>query len=249
MPDYGVGMAPTARTLAAEGLVNARDLGGLPTSDGGTTPAGRFFRSESVDRVTTDGWAALRDAGIRTVVDLRAPSEREKDTGVRPDWLTTVVIDHDDLDDQDFWADFWDNGLVGTPLYYGPHLDRKPDRTVEVLRAMVRAEPGGVLFHCAGGRDRTGIVSLALLSIAGVAADAIVDDYLVTVETAPALFASIGVPVHEEQIEALCAEHGTTVADAFRAVVDGFDVDAFVARSGLDASELEALRTFRARVA
>ncbi|SBN61816.1 Tyrosine phosphatase family protein [Curtobacterium sp. 9128] len=67
-------MAPTARRLAAEGLVNARDLGGLPTRDGGTTPAGRFFRSESVDRVTTDGWAALRDAGVRTVVDLRAPN-------------------------------------------------------------------------------------------------------------------------------------------------------------------------------
>lgn len=235
--------------LAAEGLVNARDLGGLPTLDGGTTPAGRFFRSESVDRVTTDGWASVRDAGIRTVVDLRAPSEREKDTGARPEWLTTVVIDHDDLDDQDFWADFWDNGLVGTPLYYAPHLERKPDRTVAVLRALIGARPGGVLFHCAGGRDRTGIVSFAVLSIAGVEPDAVVEDYLVTIETAPALFASLGVPLQEARTEALCAEHGTTVADAFRAVVDGFDVDAFVARSGLDASELEALRTFRARVA
>lgn len=241
-------MGRIARTLVVDGLHNARDLGGLPTRDGTTTPTGRFFRSESVDRVTADGWAALHAAGIRTVVDLRAPSEREQDTGPRPDWLTTIAVDLDDLDDQEFWADFWDNGLVGTPLYYGPHLVRKPERTVEVLRAMARAEPGGVLVHCAGGRDRTGIVSLVVLSIAGVAADDIVDDYLVTVKTAPALFASIGVPVHEDQIEALCAEHGTTVADAFRAVVDGFDVDAFVARSGLDASELEALHTFRASV-
>ncbi|MBK0296694.1 extracellular solute-binding protein, partial [Bacillus sp. S34] len=48
--------------------------------------------------------------------------------------------------------------------YYGPHLDELPERTGSVLQAIARAEPGGVLFHCAGGRDRTGIIALALLS-------------------------------------------------------------------------------------
>jgi protein-tyrosine phosphatase len=237
------------RTLVADGLFNGRDLGGLPVRGGGTTPRGRVFRSEGVDRLTADGWAALHDAGIRTVVDLRAPSETAKDTRVRPEWLTTVVVDHDGLDAApSFWQAYWETGLVGTPLYYGPHLEELPERTGEALRAIAHADSGGVLFHCAGGRDRTGIVALALLTIAGVEPEAIVADYLVTVGNAPALLASIGVPSNEGKIEALCAEHGTTVAGAFRAALDGFDVDRFVERSGLAADDLEALRTFRAPV-
>lgn len=235
------------RRLVAEGLHNARDLGGLPLRNGGTTPSGRVFRSESVDVLGAAGWQALHDAGIRTVVDLRQDSERARDTGTRPDWLTTIAVDHDGLDEHpDFWADYWANGLVGTPLYYLPHLEALPGRTGAVLHAIAAAPPGGVLFHCAGGRDRTGIVSLVLLSIAGAEPEAIVDDYLVTVANAPAHFAGIGREDPEPTLEALCAEHGTTITGAFRAALDGFDVDAFTARSGLDAADLEALRTFRA---
>ncbi|PCN48919.1 tyrosine protein phosphatase [Curtobacterium sp. 'Ferrero'] len=242
--------AASDRTLHAEGLFNARDLGGLAVRGGGTTPRGRIFRSEGIDRLTPSGWQALRDAGIRTVVDLRAPSERARDTGARPGWLTTVAVDHDGLDDDPgFWSAYWETGLVGTPLYYGPHLEQLPERTGQALRAIADAPAGAVLFHCAGGRDRTGIVALALLAVADVEPEAIVADHLRTVDAAPALFASIGVPDPEERIEALCAEHGTTVEGAFRAVVDGFDVDRFRARSGLDDARLEALRTFRAHVA
>lgn len=237
------------RTLVADGLRNARDLGGLRRTDGTATPRGRFFRSESVDRLTDRGWEDVQAAGIRTVVDLRTPSERSQDANRRPSWVTTIAVDHDDLQDTVFWGDFWANGLVGTPLYYGPHLERKPDRTGAALRALARAEPGGVLFHCAGGRDRTGIVALALLTLADVEPAEIVADYLRTVETSNELFASIGVQGQEARIEALCAEHGTTVADAFRAVVAGFDVARFRDRSGLTAADLEALVTFRASVA
>lgn len=241
---FGDGMHAD-RTLVADGLRNARDLGGLPRRGGGTTPRGRFFRSESVDRLTERGWEAIRGAGIRTVVDLRTPSERAEDTHPRPAWVTTVAVDHDDLADTAFWDDFWANGLVGTPLYYGPHLERKAERTGAALRALARAEPGGVLFHCAGGRDRTGIVALAVLTLADVEPDAVVEDYLVTTAVSDELFASIGVHGQEARIEALCADHGTTVADAFRAVVAGFDVDRFIAGSGLDTGDLEALRAFR----
>ncbi|WIB00211.1 tyrosine-protein phosphatase [Curtobacterium sp. MCBA15_012] len=237
------------RDIAVEGLVNARDLGGLPRRDGSTTPSGRLFRSESVDRVTSDGWRAVHDLGIRTVVDLRAPSETAKDSGARPSWLTTVTVDHDGLDDEPgFWEPFWESGIVGTPLYYGQHLAQLPERTGAVLRAIVEAPPGGVLFHCAGGRDRTGIVALVLLSLADVEPEAIVADHLATVANAPALWASVGVPDPEGRIEALCAAHGTTVEGAFRAALDGFDLPAFTARCGVDDAGLEALRTFRAPV-
>jgi protein-tyrosine phosphatase len=234
-----------ARTLVADGFYNARDLGGLPLVSGGATPRGVVFRSENPGLLTAAGWESVRDAGIRTVIDLRQPSEIERDASPRPAWLDVVEFDLDHLSDAEFWADWWDNGLVGTALYYLPFLRRMPERVGEILRLIARAEPGGVLFHCAGGRDRTGIVALALLTIAGVSPEAVVDDYLETMRNVPSLSAASGRPSDEDRIEALCAAHGTTNADSFRAALAGFDVDTFVASSGLAASDLAALRTWR----
>ena len=137
------------RTLRAEGLVNARDLGGLPRKDGTRTPRGVFFRSENVDGVTPRGWDHIHAAGIRTVVDLRQPGERERDISARPDWLTTMHVDLDGLENQDFWAGYWDSGLVGTALYFRPHLEAMPERAGAALSALASAPPGGVLFFIA----------------------------------------------------------------------------------------------------
>jgi hypothetical protein len=152
------------RTLRLDGLANARDLGGLRRTAGGLTPRGVFFRSENVDWLSPAGWDAARAAGIRTVVDLRQPGERQHDRGVRPAWVTTLAVDLDGLDNDAFWADYWDNGLVGTALYYLPHLRAMPERAVAALTAIVSAPPGGVLFHCMGGRDRTGLIAMLLLA-------------------------------------------------------------------------------------
>ena len=46
-----------------------------------------------------------------------------------------------------------------------------------VVSAIAHADPGGVVFHCSVGRDRTGLVSALVLSLVGVAADLIADDY------------------------------------------------------------------------
>jgi len=53
-------------------------------TSGDLTPQGVFFRSENVDAITSVGWTQLHDAGIRTVVDLRQPGERERDRQERP---------------------------------------------------------------------------------------------------------------------------------------------------------------------
>ncbi|WP_298349413.1 tyrosine-protein phosphatase [Ferrimicrobium sp.] len=65
------------RALRVDGLVNARDLGGLRRHNGSLTPRAVLFRSGYLDRVSDAGWEQIWEAGIRTVVDLRQPSERE----------------------------------------------------------------------------------------------------------------------------------------------------------------------------
>ena len=116
------------------------------------------------------------------MVDLRQPAERARDTSLPPAWLTTRHVDHDGLDAHpEFWVDYWETGLVGTAMYYLPHLSALPERTGAVLAALAEAPEGGVLFHCMGGRDRTGLIAAILLSAVDTEPEAIVDDYLETV--------------------------------------------------------------------
>jgi protein-tyrosine phosphatase len=127
------------RTLCLDGLANARDLGGLRRVGGALTPRGVFFRSDNVDWLSPTVWDDVQAAGIRTVVDLRQPWERDRDVSPRPEWVTTFAVDLDGLENQEFWKDYWDNGLVGTALYYLPHLRAMPERAVAALTAIVSA--------------------------------------------------------------------------------------------------------------
>ncbi len=233
------------RALTVDGLVNARDLGGLPQTGGGTTPRGVFFRSENVDAVTTRGWDELHALGVRTVVDLRQDAERERDRGRRPDWLITEHVDLDGLENADFWRDFADNGLWGTAAYFLPHLDAMPERAGAALAAVADADEGGVLFHCMSGRDRTGLVAMLLLRLVGADPDAIVDDYLETVRNADALARATGRANDEPVRDAILARLGTTTEQAFRDALAGLDVDGFLGAAGLSEGTVQRLRTWR----
>lgn len=236
-------MTSDSRAVVVDGLANARDLGGLPLAAGGVTPTGVFVRSERPDRVDAAGWAVLHDRGVRAVVDLRQPAEREAHRARVATGIGDLHVDHDGLEHADFWAGYWDNGLVGTPLYYLPHLEALPERTVAVLSAIATAPAGGVLFHCAGGRDRTGLIAAILLRAAGAEEDAIVADYLRTIENAEAMAIGQGRPNGEQAIAELLASLGTDSESAFRTFLAGLDVEALLAR--LPDDEATAIRTWR----
>ncbi len=165
------------RHLDWDGCFNARDLGGLRTGDGRETRWGAIVRADSLDHLTPSGWSALQAYGIRTVVDLRNDTEIPTDTGPRPTGLATVHVPLDDVEDTAFWQYCWDNDLDGSPLYYQPFLDRKAERCAAALAAIAQAAPGGVVFHCGIGRDRTGLISLLLLALVGVEPEEIAADY------------------------------------------------------------------------
>ena len=240
--------ARSGRTLQVEGLVNARDLGGLRRCDGTMTPTGVFYRSENVDWVTAAGWEQVYSVGIRTIVDLRQPGERAADRAKRPTWLTTVHTDLDGLENTDFWKGYWDNGLVGTALYFLPHLKAMPERSVAALSAIVSAQPGGVLFHCMGGRDRTGLVAMLLLAAAGAEIDEVVDDYLETVRLGDLRAASANRNNAEPKIEAFCRQHGTSTEGAFRTALAALDLEKVLSDGGMVRTEREALMTWRGHI-
>ena len=238
----------TDRIVYVDGLVNARDLGGLRRTDGGITPRGVFFRSESVDRIPTTGWCQIEDLGIRTVVDLRQPGERASDRGSRPGWLHTASVDLDGRENEAFWRDYWDNGLMATALYYLPHLRAMPERACAALSAIVSAPPGGVLFHCMGGRDRTGLISLLLLCAGGVEPDEIVDDYVETVRRGELRAISENRHDTEPEIELLCQSHDTTTEQAFRMALAALDVEQVMSEGGMSLDDRLALVSWRGRL-
>ena len=224
------------RTLRADGLTNARDLGGLPRRGGSRTPPGVFFRAENVDRLTPAACTCSQ------------PAERAHDGSPRPAWLTTRHVDHDGLDAHpEFWADYWENGLVGTALYYLPHLATLPERTGAVLAALADAPEGGVLFHCMAGRDRTGLIAAILLSAVDTEPEAIVDDYLETVRRGAADPAS-GRAAAEAEMEAFCATYGTSTEGAFRDALAGLDVDALLDAAGVPEGVRGRLRSWRGAI-
>lgn len=239
-------MTDVQRDLLVDGLVNARDLGGLPLIVGGFTPLGVFFRSENVDAITEKGWDDLHEAGVRTIVDLRQPAERARDTTRRPQWLTTTHVDLDGVENSEFWKDYWDNGLACTALYFLPHLGAMPERTGAVLSALAQPDQGGVLFHCLSGRDRTGMIAMVLLAIAGVEPESIVEDYLETVRRGDALAAAMNRANPEPQIDELLARHSTTTEQSFRDALAGLDLPTLLSAANVPSGTVRTLSTWRA---
>jgi len=219
---------------------NLRDLGGLPIRGGGHTAWGALIRGDTPDRLATSGWSALSRYGVRTIIDLRQGSERSLHVAGRPSDLTTVHLPLDDLGDTEFWRQ-WAGGLDCTPLYYRAFLDRYPDRIARVMARMADAPAGGVLVHCAGGRDRTGLIIVLLLALVGVPAPEIAADYALSGERLAPLWLERGLGDQGGQIEAIIARHGTTASASITGLLASLDVPRYLRGAGVTGDQLESI--------
>ena len=156
--------------LRFEGLVNARDVGGLPTSDGRLVRTGRLYRSETPQLMTdADVALAVGELGIRRVVDLRG--ERLGGSGPLADDGRGVILDFYELGGG--VDEHMDVSAVG---FLAGQLDRAAPVVQRVLEEVVTTE-GATLLHCHTGKDRTGFVIAITLALLGVGDDHIVADY------------------------------------------------------------------------
>ncbi|HSH79485.1 MAG TPA: tyrosine-protein phosphatase, partial [Herpetosiphonaceae bacterium] len=137
----------------------------------------------------------------------------------------------------------WGNGLDGSPLYYRLFLERKPDRCAAAVAAVARAAPGGVVVHCGAGRDRTGLVTLLLLALAGVGGDDIASDYELSTQRLRAFWAARGEEDQGPEIEGLLARARTTACALLLDIVATLDVEAYLRLAGLSVDDLGAVRS------
>ena len=167
------------RVLVWEECINVRDLGDLRTCNGRMTRWRAVVRSDTPARLTAAGWSALYAHGIRTIISLRTYGMAEDEFNITPPHsdLVTVQVAIEDITDREFVQQWVNTNFWGTPLYYRDALQRWPERHAAAISAIARAQPGGVLFHCIRGHDRTGIIALLLLALVGVTPDEIIADY------------------------------------------------------------------------
>lgn len=191
------------RVVDLEGCFNFRDLGGYPTGDGRTVRWQRVYRSDALHALTAADVARVRDdLGVAAVVDLRSTAELEAE---QARWIEPENIRFHHL-----------------PLYDGqrtrsdelPPIDTLSERYVllvefakpqiaRVLTTIAEAE-GPVVYHCAAGKDRTGVVSAVLLGLLGVRDEIIVADYAATRENLDAIIARLmGSKGYERILDAL----------------------------------------------
>jgi protein tyrosine/serine phosphatase len=231
------------RHLEWEGAFNVRDLGGLRTLDGGRTRRGAIIRADSLATLTEAGWSAALEHGVRTVIDLRNDDEIEGDLAARPPSVTTIHLPLDGSEHHEFWEGAWASGpQFGTPLYYRPHLERFPGRSAAVIAAIARAQPGGVAFHCVGGRDRSGQIAMLLLALVGVAPEEIAADYGLSSDRLKALYAIRGEQDQGALLKAFLEAKGTTASEQIIGTLSDLDVERCLLDAGLTAGDVAALR-------
>ncbi|MFD9941109.1 tyrosine-protein phosphatase [Nonomuraea sp. NPDC059023] len=242
MSEIDVERVPADRNLDWDGCFNARDLGGIPVLGGEQIRWRAVIRSDNPERLTPAGWSALIAYGVRTVVDLRNPNERQGDQWARPTGLSTVHVPLDDADDTQFWTYLWDNKLDGSPLYYRIFLERKARQCAAAIAAVARARPGGVLIHCGLGRDRTGLIAMLLLALAGVSPHHIAADYELSIPRLPRLFTALGIDDQTADIQDILARKNTTARAAIHDALDGLDVADHLRTAGLSGQDIQAVR-------
>ena len=168
--------AETGAQTGSGGLVNLRDVGGLPLVGGGATRAGVLFRSDAL-LVGDPTPPSFPHWPPSTVIDLRSDAE----VALAPSgWPRHTVVVRNDLSS----AARLDGAAQDDPaVVYRLILDRVPERVARVVEHLHPTGP--TLVHCTAGKDRTGIVVAALLLLAGASPEAVVADYRLTEQAMP----------------------------------------------------------------
>ncbi|WP_415394567.1 tyrosine-protein phosphatase [Rhodococcus globerulus] len=174
--------------------VNLRDLAAVPVASGYIRES-VAFRSDDVSHLSTEYADSLWNRGIRTVIDLRSPGEAAH-TGRGPLAAHAIAYHHIPLVAEVAAPAAMNQALpqVTTPdhvgQWYADLLESAAPQLATGLTVLALS-PGGTVFHCAAGKDRTGVFAAALLSAVGADADAIADDYARTSAELPRLHARV----------------------------------------------------------
>ena len=252
------------RWIELDGAVNVRDVGGLPTHDGGRVAPGRLLRADNLQGLTAPDVRRLVDDERRADRGRPAHRGRGRARGTRADDARAgghappllAAPESGGLTDVDADAEpppppaaengggISDDRLLG---YYLGYLRDRPDSIAAALRAVTADSGGAAIVHCAAGKDRTGTVVALALAVAGVTREAIVEDYLATGEVLEAILDRLrSSSTYAADLDSLPADvhrpRRTTMEGLLDAVEREGGAAAWLQRAGLEADAVAALR-------
>ncbi len=181
LPDIG---SDPRRLVRLDAVHNFRDMGGYPTADGRTTRWRRLFRADGLYRLTPDDLEVIRGLGLRTVIDLRTFLELDE-RGTFPHDQHPVAFHHVPVIDSTWSAADGEHATDAADFLEDAYLSILDQGSARLAQAFTTlCEPGALpaVFHCAAGKDRTGMLAMMVLGCLDVGDEYIVADYALTAE-------------------------------------------------------------------
>ena len=255
--ENGSELIASERRIPLEGAVNFRDLGGYQSADGKVVRWGQVFRSDNIARLSERDLRILRHLNIATLCDFRTDAETKKSPSRLPE--------SDDL------------RILHLPIQHGEHdpasaFDRIKKGDYEWLseefmvrgyilsienfallwrdffETLVEAARRPFVFHCTGGKDRTGTAAALILSVLGVPEQTIVDDYALSAQYIAGILKMIDGQLEEMGVDPKeVAPYFTVTPDRMKILLDhirstyGSVVNYLVNKAGLDPEILKQL--------
>jgi len=197
------------RLIRMQGAYNFRDAGGYITKEGSHVVSGKVFRSADISKLTDDDLELMSQKHIYTVIDFRGHKEAAK----APDKILPGTryqlcpAGSDSLPDQAQMAVLLQQGGFLNKMYGEASLPYFGDRYRPLFQALLTLpDTTALLFHCTGGRDRTGMANALFLYALGVPQDIIEQDFVASNVYLSAM------PMHEKMFSSLAAASGLSAA-------------------------------------
>jgi protein-tyrosine phosphatase len=249
-------MVTPRRELSLEGAFNVRDLGGYPTADGRRTRWRRLYRSGHLHRLTERDIDQVHELGIRTVLDLRSDEElswtgvgRLYERGVirhhhLPFFRSTTAYNGTDPDEIAARRKLW------LARGYERMLETAAPAIAALFATLAEEDRYPIVFHCAAGKDRTGVLAALILRVLNVPDEAVVADYALTAEHRPApdvlrqMMADYGNDLAERPIDEIWQAPAEVMAATLRGIDERYgSTFGYLAVIGVSESHIDAIRS------
>lgn len=236
---------PDSQLVRDLALINCRELGGMPLTDGKTFRNGLFIRCGSPEWLKSNEVQEVKDYGVKTVIDLRAPEELaetgnpyQNDPDVK--FYNIPLYNGNPNDTKDATLDYIRTHTLGD--YYVIIAEQMGDKLVQIMRILLNSD-SIVLFHCAHGKDRTGVVASLLYLICGASRENIILNYKVSYEYLEDFLAPFMAKMPDDLKHCLRsdAHNMETFLNYIDSKWDG-DVTKLLCANGLTMDEIEAIR-------
>lgn len=258
VPDRGRPVVVSERRIEAEGSANLRDLGGYAAADGRRVRWGEIYRSDNLARLTDAGLARVRGLGLRTVVDFRTAAEARRLPNRFPQpgeaHYERLPIQHGDFEPTAVFERIQrgDYAWISEEFMiagYVDNLERHAAVWARFFQLAADRSRRPLLFHCTGGKDRTGVGAALLLLALGVPEETVLADYGLSdpyiAEVRARIFAQIReAGVDTERVAPYFTAPVSRLAALLRhlAATHGSAVGYLTAAAGLDPALIATLR-------